>query len=215
MGPFFDNRADIIWEVHARERLVNIGIRPSANFIKQKIFVRLETSVCFRITRLMNNQIKSRKKATSPKKEKATTRMLWLFWKVYHNWVVYHKIQMHSFLKVESLGEVRCRKSWNQFKGYDSLSLRYVKRVSGKRKRTIVGKNKCRSSSSAKSQRYEIWGPIPWRDWRTRAMCPKRGLGSCQKQIQAQRERQNYILLVRGRMKRVCDRFRSKSAYGQ
>ena len=31
---------------------------------------------------------------------------------------------MHSFLKVESLGEARCRKSWNQFKGYDSLSLR-------------------------------------------------------------------------------------------
>ena len=30
--------------------------------------------------------------------------------------------------------ETRCRKSWNQFKGYDSQSLRYVKRVSGKRK---------------------------------------------------------------------------------
>ena len=38
------------------------------------------------------------------------------------------KIQMHSFLKVESLGETRCRKSWNQFKGYDSQSLRYVMR---------------------------------------------------------------------------------------
>ena len=25
---------------------------------------------------------------------------------------------MHSFLKVESLGEARCRRSWNQFKGY-------------------------------------------------------------------------------------------------
>ena len=46
----------------------------------------------------------------------------------------YHKIQMHSFLKVESLGETRCRKSWNQLKGYDSLCLRYVMRVSGKRK---------------------------------------------------------------------------------
>ena len=62
------------------------------------------------------------------------TRMLWLLWKVYHNWVVHHKIQMHWFLKVESLGETRCKKSWNQFKGYDSLSLRCVKRVSGKRK---------------------------------------------------------------------------------
>ena len=43
--------------------------------------------------------------------------MLWLLWKVYHNWVVYHKIQIHSFLKIESLGETRCRKSWHQFKG--------------------------------------------------------------------------------------------------
>ena len=28
---------------------------------------------------------------------------------------------MYSFLKVESLREARCRKSWKQFKGYDSL----------------------------------------------------------------------------------------------
>ena len=122
------------WEVFVRERLVSIGIRPSANSIKMKRVVRLETSVSFRITRLMNNQIKSRKRATSQKEEKATTRMLWLLWKVYHNLVLYHKIQMHSFLKVESLGETRCRKSWHQFKGYDSRSLRYVRRVSGNRK---------------------------------------------------------------------------------
>ena len=62
------------------------------------------------------------------------TRMLLLLCKVYHNWLVYHQIQMHSFLNVESLGEARCRKSWKPFKGYDSLSLRYVKRVSRKRK---------------------------------------------------------------------------------
>ena len=102
--------------------------------IKVKRVVRLETTVCFRITRWMNNQIKNQKKATSKKGEKAMTRMLWLSWKLYHSWVVYHKIQMHSFLKVESLGETRRRKSWNQLKGYDSLSLGYVKRVCGKRK---------------------------------------------------------------------------------
>ena len=66
---------------------------------------------------------KKRKRATSQKEEKATIK-----------WVVYHKIQMHSFLKVESLGETRCRRSWHQFKGYDSPSQRYVMRVSGKRK---------------------------------------------------------------------------------
>ena len=47
--------------------------------------------------------------------------------KVHRSWVVYHKIQMHWFLKVESLGETRCRKSWNQCKVYDSPSLHYVK----------------------------------------------------------------------------------------
>ena len=79
MGPFIDNRADIIWKVLAHERLVNIGIRPSANYFKMKRVVRLETSVCFRITRLMNNQIKSRKRTTILTKEgKATTRMLQL-----------------------------------------------------------------------------------------------------------------------------------------
>ena len=41
---------------------MNIGIRPSANSLKMKRVVRLETSVCFRITRLMNNQIQSKKK---------------------------------------------------------------------------------------------------------------------------------------------------------
>ena len=37
-----------------------------------------EISVCFRITRLMNNQIKCSKRATSQKEEKTMTRMLWL-----------------------------------------------------------------------------------------------------------------------------------------
>ena len=47
------------------------GIRPSVKSIKMKRVERLETSVCFRITRLMNNQIKSKKKATSEKEEES------------------------------------------------------------------------------------------------------------------------------------------------
>ena len=54
---------------------------------------------------------KGRRKATSKKEEEARTKPLWLLWTVSHNWVVYHMIQMHSFLKVESLGETRCKKS--------------------------------------------------------------------------------------------------------
>ena len=50
--------------------------------------------------------------------------------------------------------------------------------VSGKR-RTIVGKNTSHKSSSAKSLRCEFWGPVPWGDWKTTAMCPKQGLEPC------------------------------------
>ena len=50
---------------------------PKCQFYKKKRVLRQETSVCFRIARLMNNQIKSRRRATSQKEEKATTRMLW------------------------------------------------------------------------------------------------------------------------------------------
>ena len=41
MGTFFDNRADIICKVLARDRFVNIGFHPSANSIKMKRVVRL------------------------------------------------------------------------------------------------------------------------------------------------------------------------------
>ena len=102
MGPFFDNCPDVIWKVPARERLVNIGIRPSANSLIVKWVVRLETSVCFRITRLTNNQIESQTRATSQNEEKTMTRMLWLSWKVYYNWLASRKTRMHWFLKEEN-----------------------------------------------------------------------------------------------------------------
>ena len=95
---------------------------------------RLETSVCFRITSLMNSQMKSRKRATSHKKKKKRQECCGFCENLYHNWVVCHKIQMHSFLEEESCGETRCRKSWVRFEEYGSLRLRYVMRVSGRRK---------------------------------------------------------------------------------
>ena len=65
----------------------------------KKRVVCQETRVRFLITRLMNNQIKGRRKATSQKEEKVKTKALWLPRKAYHNWVVYHKTRMHSLLK--------------------------------------------------------------------------------------------------------------------
>ena len=226
MGPFFDNRAELIWKVPAHERLVNIGIRRSANSFKMKLVAKLETSVCFRITRLMINQIKSQKRGTHQKEEKEKTRMLWLWWKVCHNWVVYHKIQMHSFLKVESLGETRCRKSWHQFKGYDSQSLRYVMRVSGKRK-GHRWENKCQKFSSAKSLRHVILRTAPMKRLNDSSDVPEARPGILREIYTSSKKIQGCILLSRGRMgtpgcvnrraggKIVWSWFRSKYAYGQ
>ena len=67
---FLNNRADIIRKVLARDRLVNIGIRPSGNFTKQKRVGKPGTRVCSRITRLMNNQTKSQKRLLFPHKKR-------------------------------------------------------------------------------------------------------------------------------------------------
>ena len=49
---------------------MNIGIRPSVNFTKQKRDAKPGISVCSRIIRLMNNQSKSQRKATIPPKRR-------------------------------------------------------------------------------------------------------------------------------------------------
>ena len=124
---------------------MNIGIHPSVNFTKQKRDAKPGISVCSRIIRLMDNQTKSRRKATiHTQEEKATTRMLWLLGKLYHNWVASRKTRIRWFLKVEnSPRETRCKKCWDQFERYGPLSLRNVKQVSRKRKGPSLGKTEC------------------------------------------------------------------------
>ena len=143
-------------KVLTRERPVNIGIRPSANSIKMKRVVRLKTSVCFRITRLMNNQIKSRKGATSQKRRESDDKNAVAIVKSVSQLVVYHKIQMHSFLKVESLGGNPMQKVLEPIQRvrFAKSTLRHASLR--EKKGTIVGKNKCQSSSSAKFLLCEI-----------------------------------------------------------
>ena len=119
MVPFFDSRAEIIWKVLARDRLVNIGILLSVISRIQKRVAKQGISVRSCITRLTKNRIKSRKRHTFHQKkrkrgekccsdcENCTTIGLCLTW---------------------------CQKSWDQFDEYGSHSLRYVKQVSGKTK---------------------------------------------------------------------------------
>ena len=47
--------------------------------------------------------------------------------KLYHNWVASRKTRVRWFLEeANSPGEMRCKKSWDRFEKYGSLSLRYT-----------------------------------------------------------------------------------------
>ena len=138
-------------------------------------------SVCSRKTKLMNNQTKSRTRATIPtKEEKATTKMQWLMWKVYHHWIVKHKTRVTRFSKRKTVLEKPDAKSL----GTDSKSTIHQVHASScqypGKERINVGKNACQNCTSAKSLRHEIWDEVPWRDWKTEVMCPKQGVESCQ-----------------------------------
>ena len=149
MCPFFDNRADIIFEVLAREHLMNIGNRPRT--LKNETGCKAGDKCLFPRYKVEEQPNKKSQRATSKKKDKSAVA------------VVKSLSQLGCVSQDSDALVSHCRKprgnrrtrSWNQFKEYDSLSLRYVMRVPGK-ERTIVGEKTCQSSSSAKSLRYEI-----------------------------------------------------------
>ena len=112
-----------------------IGIRPSANSFKRKRVVRRETRVCFLITKLMNNKTKRLKKGHFPKRRGSEEKgVVAVVKKRITIGLCITRFRCTRFSRNKSFWETRCRKSWNQFKRSDSLSLRYVMRVSGKRK---------------------------------------------------------------------------------
>ena len=218
MVPFFDNRADIIWKVLARDRFVNIGILPNDNSIKLNRAAKLGISVCSRITRLMNNPTKSQIKATIPQKkskrreeccgscENCTTIGLRLA-----------RLGSIGFSKGKTFPGKPGAKS--QFERYGSPSLRYVKQVSGKTKDNRFEKYKSNILiSEVLTQWTSSTGPM-------KRLKHNSDVPEAQKQ--AQRERQSYLPLARGRKgtpgcvskraggKRVCGGFRSSYACGQ
>ena len=112
---------------------------------KMKRVVRLETTICFRITRFMNNQIKSRKRATSQTRRESDDK--------------------NAVAIVKSVSQLGCvsqdsdalvsqgRRSWGnptqKVLGLNSKStVHWVYATSCEysgKERTIVGKNKCQS----------------------------------------------------------------------
>ena len=83
------------------------------------------------------------------------------------------------------------------------------------------GKIQLQSSSSAKSLRFEIWGQVPWRDWKTAAMRPKTTLGILPKLFTSSKKKERATFYsfseestIKSEGERVCGRFWTKHAYG-
>ena len=113
MGPFFDNRVDIIWRVPALEPLMNIGIRPSVIFFernKNGLQVRRHVFVSSLQGWWTTKQNGRRKASSTKKKRKWRRRRCGFCDKRMTIGVVYYKTQMHSILKArKSFGETRCK----------------------------------------------------------------------------------------------------------
>ena len=126
---------------------------------KIKRVARLETSACFRITRLRNNQIKSQRKATSQKEESDDKNAVAMVRKVAQMGCV----SQHSDAFVSqgrSQGKTDAKSLGTNSKSTVHSVYATSSEYPGK-ERAIVGKNKCPNSSSAKSPRSEIRGHIP------------------------------------------------------
>ena len=202
MGPFFDDCVEKIWEVLVRDRLVNIGIRPSASQLYNNETGCKAGDKClfphYKVDEQTNQEPK--KKLLSKKRRKRWQDCCGNCEQCITIGLCIARFRCTRFSKAESLGDVRCRKSWNKFKGYDSLSLRFVKRVSGKRKDHRLGKTNVKVPHQRSPYVMKFEDRSHEETERQQRLCPKQGLESCQKQIQAQRKIQGCILLSRGGM---------------
>ena len=214
MGPFFDNRADIIWEVPVRDRHVNVGIRPSANSIKHETVCKAGDKCLFPHYKVDEQTNKKPNTSYFPKRRESDDK----------NAVAIVKsvpqlgcVSQDSDALVSQGGKSEGKPD---AKSLDTNTIHSVNATSSEylgKERTIAWKNTSQKSSSAKSPRYENWGLVPGRDWKTTAMCPKQGMEPCHKLKQAHRKGQDNILLAgcvnkRAGGKRVCSWFRSESA---
>ena len=102
---------------------------------------------------------------------------------------------MHSFLKVESFGATRCRKSWNQFERYDSPSL-HVRHASIREKKGPSLEKKTVKVPHQRSPNALKFEDIS----QEQTDVPEARFGILLEHIQAQRKRQGCILFSHGGM---------------
>ena len=144
-------------KVLAPNRLVSIGILPHVNSIKRNLDVSSALSPHSRITRLTNNQIKSdRQRAQFPKwKRKRRQECCGTCEKCVTIGLCITRFRCTRFSQAESLEKARCKKSWDRFDKYGSLSLRHAS-IREKKGPSLGKILQVKKSSSAKSQRNAI-----------------------------------------------------------
>ena len=225
MDPFFDNRVDVIWRVPARECL-EYWHPPECQLKKKKRVVSQETRVCFLITRLMNNQMKGRTKAASQKEGKVKTKALWQSVKS----VSQLGCASQDSDALDSQGTKESRGNPMQKVLEPILWVRFTKSTLRHasirdKKGPSLGKIqvKPRHQRSPYAIKFEDRSHEET-EWQER--CAQSKVGSYQKYMQAQSERQGYILLAckvgapgcvnkRAGGNRVCSWFRSEYACGE
>ena len=126
-----------------------------SNSTKQKRDVKPETSVDSRIMRLMHNQIKSREKSYFPKRRESDDKNAVAIVKSVSQLGCVSQDSDALVSQGKVLGKPDAESLGTNSKGTVHSVHATSCECSGK-ERTIVGKNKCQRSSSAKSLRYEI-----------------------------------------------------------
>ena len=121
---------------------MSIGILPNVISTKWNRDVKHGISVFSRTTSMNNNQVKMPKKSfNSPKRRESDDKGAVAIVKTVPQLsCVSQDSEPSDSPRGAKSRETRCKKSWDQFEEHDSLSLRYVMQVSGKRKDLSLGK---------------------------------------------------------------------------
>ena len=128
--------------------------------------------------------------------------MLWLLWNLYQLGCVSRGSETLDSQSGNSPGETRCKKSWDRFEKYGSLSPRHVKQVSGK-KGPSLGKIQVKNphQRSPYARKFEDRSHA---ETERQQRCARSKAWNLAKHIyklkERERERPSYILLARGRM---------------
>ena len=148
MGPFFDNRAENYLRGTCTGTSCAYWHPPECQFSQNESGCKAGDKCLFPHHKVDEQPNKKQKKSDhSPKKKRKRRQECSGYCETcISDGLCLARLGVIGFSKRQNKpGETRCKKSWDRFEEYDSLSLRYVKRVSGKRKEHRLEKYKSKT----------------------------------------------------------------------